>query len=286
MSELIGSLRAGRLRGGAGRWLTGFGGPLGGLARARADLALWMPVALGCGGGGYFALRHEPSAGLLVGAVVVLIAGGYGLLRGPDWLRLLAGLLGFVALGFLLSAYRTQSVAAPVLGFRYYGPVEGRIVRVDRSSRDLIRLTLDRVTLERVTPGRTPQNVRVALHGTQDDFLPEPGLRVMLTAHLQGPNGPAEPGAWDFRRAAWFSGLGAVGYSSTPVLLVEEADPGDLSLAGHRARMAISRAMQAQMPGQAGAVAAALMTGDRSGIAEATNNVMRISNLYHIVSIS
>ncbi len=38
--------------------------------------------------------------------------------------------------------------------------------------------------------------------------------------------------------------------------------------------------------GQAGAVAAALTTGDRSGIAEATNQMMRDSNLYHIVSIS
>ena len=52
------------------------------------------------------------------------------------------------------------------------------------------------------------------------------------------------------------------------------------------ARLALSGAMQREIGGQEGAVAAALMTGDRSGIAEATNQLMRDSNLYHIVSIS
>ncbi|MDF3605951.1 ComEC/Rec2 family competence protein [Paracoccus sp. DMF-8] len=57
-------------------------------------------------------------------------------------------------------------------------------------------------------------------------------------------------------------------------------------MALHRLRMQLSQAMQDRIGGQAGAVAAALMTGDRSGIAEATNEVMRISSLYHIISIS
>ncbi|WP_277749185.1 ComEC/Rec2 family competence protein [Paenirhodobacter populi] len=286
MSERVGSFRAARLWGDGARWRAGFADPGVALARARADLVLWMPVAIGCGGGVYFALRTEPSGLVLAVLLAVMVAGVAGLLRGPEALRLLAGLVAFAALGFLLSAHRTHSVAAPVLDFRYYGPVEGRIVKVDRSSRDLIRLTLDRVTLKRVAPERTPERVRVSLHGVQDHLLPEPGMRVMLTANLMAPNGPAEPGGWDYRRTAWFERLGAVGYSRTPVMLVEGADPHDLALAGHRVRMAISRAMQERMPGQAGAVAAALMTGDRSGITEATNEVMRISNLYHIVSIS
>ena len=54
----------------------------------------------------------------------------------------------------------------------------------------------------------------------------------------------------------------------------------------HRARMAISAQIQQRIGGQEGAVAAALMTGDRSGIFEATNKIMRASNLYHIISIS
>ena len=55
------------------------------------------------------------------------------------------------------------SVAAPVLDFRYYGPVEGRVVMVDRSARDRMRLTLDRVALDDAAPERMPERVRVSL---------------------------------------------------------------------------------------------------------------------------
>ncbi|MFT3689753.1 ComEC/Rec2 family competence protein [Paenirhodobacter sp.] len=256
------------------------------LVRARVDLVLWAPMALACGIGGYFLLRDEPSAVLVWAMVGALCVGLAGLFRAPEALRFPAGLLALCALGFVLAEMRAHSVAAPVLSFRYYGPVEGRIVGIDRSARDRIRVTLDQLDLDNVAPSRTPGRVRVSLQEEPRHLLLEPGLRVMLTANLSPPNGPTEPGAWDFRRMAWFQGLGAVGYTRAPVMLLEPAEPGDLALAGHRMRMAISRAMQARMEGQAGAVAAALMTGDRSGISEATNEVMRASNLYHIVSIS
>jgi competence protein ComEC len=60
-----------------------------------------------------------------------------------------------------IAGMRTHLVAGPVLGFRYYGPVEGRIVAIDRSASDALRLTLDRVTLDRVDPDRVPRRVRV-----------------------------------------------------------------------------------------------------------------------------
>ncbi len=267
--------------------LRGLGAGLAaGLIQARVDLVLWAPLALACGIGGYFALRDEPPAILVWGAVAAVIFGAVALFRAPETARFAAGMVALCALGFVLAELRAQSVAAPVLSFRYYGPVEGRIIGIDRSSRDRIRITLDQVVLDDVAPARTPQAVRISLQDAPRHLLLEPGLRVMMTANMQPPSGPTEPGAWDFRRMAWFAGLGAVGYARTPVMLLEPAPQGDWAMAGHRARMAISRAMQARMEGQAGAVAAALMTGDRSGISEATNVAMRASNLYHIVSIS
>jgi len=258
----------------------------GALIRARLSLVLWMPVALGLGIGLYFLLPVEPRppgrAALGAGA-----AAGLGLwIRGPEVARFPAALLALLLAGLLLGALRSQSLAAPVLGFRYYGPVEGRVVEIDRSARDRIRLTLDRVTLSNVDPERTPGRVRVSLGPDEAARLPEPGTRVMLTANLSPPAAAAEPAGFDFRRFAWFEGLGAVGYTRTPVLRVGPPPPGDPLMAAHRLRMRVSAAMQAQMPGQAGAVAAALMTGDRSGISEATNRAMREANLYHIVSIS
>ncbi|WP_097070877.1 ComEC/Rec2 family competence protein [Rhodobacter maris] len=266
--------------------MAGLSDPLGAVARAQLDWMLWAPLALGLGIGGYFTLPDEPTAGLRVLAGAVTLAAALVWARGAGPVRLPAALLIFVACGLLAADLRARTVAAPVLAHRYYGPVEGRILRIDRSARDVLRLTLDQVRLPGTPPARTPAKVRIALHGGGDALAPEPGLVVMTTAHLSPPNGPVEPGAWDFRRTAWFERLGAVGYTRAPVVVIAPPDPDDRALAAHRLRMQLSAAMQARIPGQAGAVSAALMTGDRSGIEEATNEEMRAANLYHIVSIS
>ncbi|MCU9846663.1 ComEC family competence protein [Defluviimonas sp. WL0024] len=252
---------------------------------ARGGVMPWAPVLLGCGIGLYFTLGSEPGAALLSAAVLIAVALTVAALRGPDLWRAPALALALLVAGLVLAAVRSHLVAAPVLSFRYYGPVEGRIVDIDRSFSDQPRLTLDRVVLEDVAPDRTPTRVRIALHGMQQQIDPQPGLRVILTAHLSPPEGPVEPGGFDFQRLAWFSRLGAVGYTRTPVLALE-APEGRMALLAFRLRMALSGAMQARMEGQAGAFAAALMTGDRSGVSAATNDALRGSNLSHLISIS
>ena len=255
------------------------------LGAARGTLLPWAPLFLAFGIGPYFAMRQEPGAvmlGLAAAALAALLVAG---LRGPELLRTPALGLALVAAGLVLAAGRAHLVAAPVLPFRYYGPIEGRIVDIDRSFSDELRLTLDRVVLEDVAPDRTPARVRVALHGEQG-FIPlAPGLTVMLSGHLSPPEGPVEPGGFDFQRLAWFSGLGGVGYTRSPVLALEPAE-GGLALFAFRLRMKLSGAMQDAIPGQPGAFAAALMTGDRSGVSQATNEVLRRSNLSHLISIS
>lgn len=266
-----------------------FGGarhPFRALASARGEVFLWLPVWLSIGIGGYFLLRWEPGTGIYAAAVALAGIGAVVWARGGEAATLPAAAVVVIAAGFVLAGARAHHLAAPVLSYRYYGPIEGRIVAIDRSSGDYIRLTLDQVVLENTSSARTPATVRVALHGDQTQLLPEPGLRVMLTGHLSPPAAPASPESYDFRRNSWFSRLGAVGYVQAPVLVSERPAPGDWVLAGHRARMRLSAAIQARIPGQAGAVASALMTGDRSGIAEATNASMRAANLYHIISIS
>ncbi len=253
------------------------------LIAARTDLVLWAPIAMGLGIGGYFSWPGEPGWPEVLVLVLLGTAGLAGWILAPEAGRFPSALLVLVCFGALLAVWRAHSVAAPVLTFRYYGPVEGRVIEVDRSARDKLRITLDQLVLSGVAVGKTPARVRLTLGPGPP---PEPGFRVMTTAHLQPPPGPAEPGGWDFRRMAWFARLGAVGSAQAPVLVVEPPVPGDWSLAGDRLRRSLSQAMQARMEGQAGAVAAALMTGDRSGIETATNDAMRASGLYHIVSIS
>lgn len=252
----------------------------------RGHLFPWVPVCLGIGIGVYFALRFEPGGMWYAGlAAAVLSLIGLAHLAGSRIAPVFAALC-LTLVGFGLAGARAHLVADPVLPFRYYGPVEGRIVAIDRSASDKLRLTLDRVVLDNVPLAHTPLRVRVSLHGQQGFIDPEPGLTVILTGHLSPPQGPVEPGGFDFRRMAWFDGLGAVGYTRTPVLALAGADEGRGGQRIHRLRMRISAAVQAALPGETGAFAAAIVTGDRSGMGRETIEDLRASNLSHLLAIS
>ena len=256
------------------------------LDRQRGHLFQWVPVCLSFGVGGYFLMPLEPTARdlwMITGAVVV---GIFLALIISAQFRPLVWMLVLVGVGAMLVAVRAHDVAAPVLGFRYYGPIEGRITKVDRSQSDMVRLTLDRVVLKRTHPARTPKFVRVSMHGQQGFIDPEPGLTVMMTGHLAPPSGPVEPGGFDFQRMAWFDQLGAVGYTRTPVLALYPVERGQAGLFLHRLRARIARYVQISVPGEDGAFAAALMTGDRSGVGQPTLEALRVSNLAHLLAIS
>ncbi|WP_298838521.1 ComEC/Rec2 family competence protein [uncultured Roseobacter sp.] len=253
----------------------------------RGHLFEWVPVLLAVGIGCYFSLRFEPSLVFLAGVA----AAGLALLLlarflGEAWGPLAVG-LALVTGGFMLAAERAHDVAGPVLGWRYYGPVEGRIVNIDRSSSDALRLTLDQVVMERISPGRTPARVRISLHGDQTASVDAaPGLRVMTTAHVSPPGGPVEPGGFDFQRHAWFGRLGGVGYTRVPVLAIAPASEGAAGLAIFRMRMAASARVMEVLPGDVGGVAVAVTTGARSGISQQALEDLRASNLAHLLAIS
>lgn len=257
--------------------------PGSGLLAQRGQLFHWVPVCLGVGIGIYFALGVEP--GLLKVGAVLLAAVICALLARKVNIAVQPVLIGLALMGagLGLAALRAQSVGAPVLNWRYYGPVEGRIVAIDRSASDAVRLTLDRVTLDRIAPGRTPARVRISLHGT-GGTTPLPGMVVMTTAHLSPPSGPVEPGGFDFQRHAWFLRLGAIGYTQVPVVARELPQPRELRI--FRWRMALSARFQAGISGEAGAFAAAVTAGDRSGMGQETLRDLRVSNLAHLLAIS
>lgn len=107
-----------------------------------------------------------------------------------------------------------------------------------------------------------------------------------MTGHLSPPSGPVKPGGFDFQRMAWFEGLGAVGYKRTPVLLGVAASDGQGGLWVYRQRVAMSAGVQARLTGESGAFAAAIMTGDRSGMGRDSLDALRASNLAHLLAIS
>lgn len=251
----------------------------------RGQRLPWLATAFGVGVGVYFALPVEPpfwAPWALMGLATVLCGlawfgrGGVG--------PLLTVLIALV-LGVAFAQARTQRVAGPVLEFRYHGAVEGRVVHIDRSSSGAVRITLDRVRMDRMPLAETPRRVRLSLHGDGGLMRPPPGTRVMTTAFLAPPNGPAEPGGFDFQRHAWFLKLGAVGYTRVPLVTAEPA-PAGFGMLAARLREDLSRRLRDRLPGQTGQIAVAITTGDRSGLSDAVTGDLRASNLAHLLAIS
>ncbi|MFY0691386.1 MAG: ComEC/Rec2 family competence protein [Paracoccaceae bacterium] len=244
------------------------------------------PVCFGAGAGVYFCLRWEPAP--LDYAAVALV----GLLAALHWWRdKITGsppacALMLLCLGLLWAGGHAHLSAAPVLEYRYYGPIEGRIVAIDRSMSGKLRLTLDQVVLDRFAPLETPRRVRVSLHGEQSYLDPKPGLTVMMTGHLAPPSGPVEPGGFDFQRKAWFDRLGGVGYTRTPALALAPAQDLGLALTLFRLRKEIAEGLKARIDGRAGPFAAAILTGDRSDLDADAVEDLRASNLAHLLAIS
>lgn len=254
-----------------------------GLAGLRGQLFAFVPVGIGIGIGVWFGLREEPGlwAYAGIGAGMALM----GLLhRLWEPVQPLAIFAACVLGGFLACGLRVHFVAAPILGAEFYGAVTGRIVEVDRSQAGALRITLDRVWLEEVPPSATPAHIRLSLQGDQRWLDPVPGSVVMATAFLSPPQGPVEPGAFDFRRMAFFEGLGAVGYTRHPVLLWQEPAPGEARVG--RLRAFLSAAIRAEIAGDAGAFAAGVLTGDRSGLSREAVEALRDSSLAHLLAIS
>ncbi|MEM7642348.1 MAG: ComEC/Rec2 family competence protein [Pseudomonadota bacterium] len=245
----------------------------------------WLATAFGVGVGVYFALPVEPApwaplalVGLAVGLAILAW-------RGRDGVGPLLTILIALVLGAAFAQARTHRVAGPFLDYRYHGAVEGRVVHIDRSSSGAVRITLDRVRLDRVPGAETPRRVRLSLHGDGGLTRPPPGTRVMTTAFLAPPNGPAEPGGFDFQRHAWFLKLGAVGYTRVPLVTAEPA-PGGFAMLAARFREDLSRRLRERLPGQTGQIAVAITTGDRSGLSDAVTEDLRASNLAHLLAIS
>ena len=258
--------------------------PLMALSQARGMLFPFVPVFIALGIGLWFGLPFEPGGAFYLGAAVAVLAMMAAWRWGPEVLHPVVVGLACMAVGVLAIGLRAHLVAAPMLAYPYYGPVQGRIIDIDRSQSDSLRLTLDRVVLADMATGRTPPTVRVSLRGPPPLVPYDPGQTVLVTARLAAPEGPTEPGGFDFRRMAFFNGLGAVGYTNTPVVLWQPPEGGSEVI--NRLRSRLSKAITTALPGDSGAFASGVMTGDRSEISAATVKALRDSSLAHLLAIS
>jgi competence protein ComEC len=161
--------------------------------------------------------------------------------------------------------------------------VDGRVLLVeDRVQGE--RLLLDQVRLEGVEPSATPLRVRIGRRTGEPPVIA--GDRVHLRAMLMPPSPPGAPHGFDFARYAFFEHLGAVGYGLGDLERVAAAPQWTWQLGLARLRQQIASQIGAAVPGDAGTVATALLTGLRGAIPEHVWHNMQVAGIAHLLAIS
>ena len=132
-----------------------------------------------------------------------------------------------------------------------------------------------------------PYRVRLTIRRTPPF---EAGTYVKLKARLLPPAHASLPGGYDFARDAWFARIGAVGNVLGRVdVLAPPREPSlsfRIGAAIDRARKALARRVDTIVGGEAGAIAAAMVTGKRDYLSDDTKDIIREAGIFHIITIS
>ncbi|HRD78996.1 MAG TPA: DUF4131 domain-containing protein, partial [Hyphomicrobiaceae bacterium] len=172
---------------------------------------LWGPVLFGLGIGLYFSLRVEPGLTMALVPLVAVLALRWALPALGLSAMLLSGLTAMAA-GFAVAKARTDLVAAPTLQTRLEGVrIRGRVETLEPRPGGGGRVAIAVSSIEQLAPIDTPHRVRVRLMDSTEGATP--GAAITLRATLSPPGAPIMPGGYDFARAAYFAGLGAVGFA-------------------------------------------------------------------------
>ena len=261
------------------------------VALQAGRLALWAPVAMGCGAAAYFALPREPLPLVAAVALATALALAFAARR-TGAVRPLALALSLAACalaGFGLAKVRALQVAAPVaLSDERPERIEGWVVDVSGRGVGGPRILLAPIRIGDWPPEATPIRVRLTLRdGTP---IPAPGEAVRVLAMINAPPPPASPGAYDFARDAWFESVGGIGFALGAPTPLDSAQPAPWRLrwamAVNAARWTLAKAIVGDLGPRTGGLAAAMTTGHEAFIPPEQVADLRAAGLAHIISIS
>ncbi len=266
-------------------------------ALQRDRWLLWLAPALILGAAVWLLAPDDPP--WWIGPATAVAGAGLCLLHAlwishaPGWLlgglrtALVArgALLVSLGLGAIAAQVRTASVSQPVFrGSDQAMVLEGWIVANEPSATGSRVRLLTRSVNGVADP---PRYVRVSVASAG---VLTPGRAARCRAVLAPPSGPMAPGAYDFARRAYFERLGATGFAYGRCRPANFAGPpgwiDQQRLALAAVRSDLSAAIYAAAPTRGGAIAAALVTGDRSSVDEETNEALQNSGLGHLLSVS
>jgi competence protein ComEC len=253
--------------------------------RERGRFFIWLPVLAICGVILFFAAPDDPSLTASALAFLAALAMCAAARKRPTGFCIAVSVAAIIG-GFLAAGLQVHRVAAPVLERGVRGEAVGVVERREPRARGAVRLLIRVESIAGVPEDHRPRFARATVRGADGIAA---GSRVAIDAYWRPPPQAVRPGGYDFAREAFFTGLGAVGSEAKPSRLLDPPPltaMGRFSAATDRLRNAISARIQQVVPGDAGAISAALVTGQRGDISAAANDALRTAGLYHVISIS
>lgn len=255
----------------------------------RGTAFLFIPVFLGAGALAYFAMPTEPGDWQL-GAFAFLAAGLFWMGRERTVARLVFGALLCAALGLLAAKAETWRASTKIIGSDVSTRVTARVERIEDQANGRPRFTLAVLKTERPELRYAPDRIRVTARQAPENL--RIGQVVSGVVRLMPPSGPVRPQAYDFAFESYFAGIGAIGFFLGNPAIVESGDHpppkmlDNLQSAIEELRLRLAGRIGRSIGGPEGQIAAALITGVRAGIPEEANEDLRVTGLYHVLSIS
>lgn len=243
------------------------------LDQESSRLLLWFPVGMGLGIAAYLSPISEPSV-LVTILFLCMVIGGWFAARRTKFLRLGTLVLLSVAVGFAAIQLKTWRLVhvdkVSLVSDREKGEFSGIIQSAETlKNRQRYVIKLDRGGA-----------VRLSYAGHKDLGV---GDHIKFRSTLLPFSGTVLNSGYDYARDAFFKGLSATG-RMTDVSI----GPQEKTLTGsfQRLRSALSHELFQSMPNQAGAIAVALVTGERGRISDATRQAYADAGIAHVLAIS
>ena len=250
---------------------------------------LWLPVAAGAGALLYLTADTEPVVWFPALLFSLSVAGAVAFRARPVGFMCLS-LVAALLFGFLCGELRRWRIDAPVLDRPHILSLSGVVEEVDmlpHGARFILHVMQAADTAgQPLAADICPQHVRLSL---REGIHLAAGDTIRVLARLLPPARASIPHGYDFSRAAYFSGLGAVG---SVLGRVETLAPVNVSLteqirfALDRSRNRLADRVNAIIGGEEGAIAAAMVTGKRMLLTEDALDVIRQAGIFHIITIS
>jgi competence protein ComEC len=255
---------------------------------------LWWPVGMASGILVYFQLSDEPSV-LLTYSLFILsfsfLGGLYYFLRNKSVLTespllfIVYALLSIMT-GFTVAKVRTDLLATPLLNEKVPSiEVTGTLDEVehpDLKHENKRRIVLSNLSYQPPIDSRIVYPTKVRLNTASTKLDAEPGDEISCQVSLLPISPPVSLQSYDFQRQAYFNGIGAVGRVLTPCQTLHKKPKTQL----YQWRYLLTQTLRHHLPGSTGEIAAALVTGDRSGIPKDIRQHFSDSGIAHILAIS